>query len=50
MIAAQVFAALILSAAYVELTHREYTMPFVQFWRLDGKAWNDRIDPGILVR
>ena len=36
--------------AHVELTHREYTMPFFQFWRFDGKAWNDRIDPGILVR
>ena len=36
--------------AYVELTHREYTTPFVQIWRFDGKTWNDRIDPGILGR
>jgi hypothetical protein len=36
--------------AYVELTHREYTTPFVQIWRFDGKTWDDRVDPGILGR
>jgi hypothetical protein len=36
--------------AYVELTSREYNMPLVQIWRFDGRAWNDSIDRGILVR
>jgi hypothetical protein len=36
--------------AHVELTYREHKMPVFQFWRFDGKTWNDSIDPGIFVR
>ena len=36
--------------AVVGLEYPEYKMPVLQFWRFDGRAWTDRIDPGIFIR
>ena len=36
--------------AYVHLVeYAEYRMPLLQIWYFDGKAWSDRVDPGIFI-